>query len=99
MAGYAGPLKGQVTTIVKNLNGSFQGRIFFAGEQVSPGFFGYMEGALQSGLQAAGRVAVTACRRKAPIRDPAEATEPFAALLPVAVGSGGVGEGQANEEL
>lgn len=48
--GYAAPGVGEVTTIMKNLHGSFQERIFFAGEQVSPGFFGYMEGALQSGL-------------------------------------------------
>ena len=93
MAGYAVPLKGQVTTIVKNLNGSFEDRIFFAGEQVSPGFFGYMEGALQSGLQAAGRVAVAACRTKAPVRDPAEAADLFDDRLPVAVGSVGEGEG------
>lgn len=88
MAGYAVPFKGEVTTIVKNLNGSFQGRIFFAGEQVSPGFFGYMEGALQSGLQAAGRVAVAACRSKVTMRE-------FADDLPVAVGSVGESEGWA----
>ena len=75
MAGYAAPRKGEVTTVMKNLNGSFRDRVFFAGEQVSPGFFGYMEGALQSGLHAAGRVAVTARRTRAPIRGPADAAE------------------------
>ena len=58
--GYAAPRVGDVTTVMKNLNGSFRDRIFFAGEHVSPGFFGYMEGALQSGLFAAYRVAVAA---------------------------------------
>lgn len=71
-SGYAVPAKGEVTTIVKNLSGSFRDRIFFAGEQASPGFFGYMEGALQSGLHAAGRVAVTLTRQcmSAPLRGP-----------------------------
>ncbi|MGX9787910.1 FAD-dependent oxidoreductase [Mycobacterium sp. MMS18-G62] len=71
-SGYAVPAQGEVTTIVKNLNGSFRDRIYFAGEQASPGFFGYMEGALQSGLQAAGRVAVAIARRcaKATLRGP-----------------------------
>ncbi|WP_037887460.1 DUF4056 domain-containing protein [Streptomyces sp. NRRL S-87] len=54
--GYSVPGKNQVTTVAKNLSGSYAGRLFFAGEQASPGFFGYMEGALQSGLLAAFRV-------------------------------------------
>ncbi|MDT5302076.1 MAG: monoamine oxidase [Mycobacterium sp.] len=74
-AGYAAPRIGEVTTIMKNLNGSFQDRIFFAGEQVSPGFFGYMEGALQSGLFAMYKV-VAAARRTWPAEgDVAEAPE------------------------
>jgi monoamine oxidase len=63
MSGYAVPAPGQVTTVVKNLNGSFEDRIFFAGEQTSPGFFGYMEGALQSGVLAASRVAISSTRK------------------------------------
>ncbi|MGW7363423.1 FAD-dependent oxidoreductase [Streptomyces sp. NPDC054841] len=55
--GYAVPAPGQVTTIAKNLSSAYQGRLFFAGEQASPGFFGYMEGALQSGVLASFRVA------------------------------------------
>jgi Flavin containing amine oxidoreductase len=31
-------------------------RIFFAGEHVSPPFYGFMEGALQTGLAAAARI-------------------------------------------
>jgi monoamine oxidase len=60
--GYAAPHVGEVTTTVKNLNGSFRKRIFFAGEQVSPGFFGYMEGALESGVFAMHRVTYAAMR-------------------------------------
>lgn len=55
-SGYAIPAPGQVTTISKNLSLPYLGRLFFAGEQASPGFFGYMEGALQSGVLAAYRV-------------------------------------------
>ena len=33
--------------------GGGTGHLYFAGEQTSPGFFGYMEGALQSGGRAA----------------------------------------------
>ena len=40
-------------TVARNLSRPFQGRLFFAGEQASPGFFGYMEGALE---RACGRV-------------------------------------------
>jgi monoamine oxidase len=35
------------------LNRAFHPRLFFAGEHVCLPFFGYMEGALQSGTQAA----------------------------------------------
>lgn len=84
MSGYAAPRRGEVMSVVKNLNGSFQNRIFFAGEQVSPGFFGYMEGALQSGLHAAGRVAVAA-RRDRSLHDTSDAVEQFSTV--------GVGEG------
>ena len=56
--GYSCPGPGEVTGAVRLMNTTdLLGRIFFAGEHVSPGFFGYMEGALQSGLHAAYRIA------------------------------------------
>lgn len=66
--GYAIPAPGEVTTIARNLDTPFQGRLFFAGEQASPGFYGYMEGALRSGLTAAYRIvgaAMASCRSTA----------------------------------
>lgn len=60
--GNAIPAVGQVTTVVRNLSRPFNRRLFFAGEQASPGFFGYMEGALQSGIRAAQQVAVACIR-------------------------------------
>ena len=54
------PAPGQVTTIAKNLSSPFAGRLYFAGEQASPGYFGYMEGALTSGVLAAYRIAAAA---------------------------------------
>jgi monoamine oxidase len=60
LAGYAVPTVGQVTTVSKRLMTPHAGRIFFAGEQTSPGFYGYMEGALQSGGRAAREVIVQA---------------------------------------
>ncbi len=57
LTGYVIPAPGQVTTIGPNLAKPFGGRLFFAGEQASPGFCGYMEGALQAGLLAAQRLA------------------------------------------
>jgi monoamine oxidase len=55
--GYSVPAPGQVTTVARNLSRPFAERLLFAGEQASPGFFGYMEGALQAGLFAASRIA------------------------------------------
>jgi len=60
LTGYVIPSPGQVTSIGPNLTKPFNGRLFFAGEQCSPGFFGYMEGALQAGQLAAQRVATAA---------------------------------------
>ncbi|MGW5192752.1 FAD-dependent oxidoreductase [Kribbella sp. NPDC004138] len=63
--GYSIPAPGEVTTIAPRLAKPFQGRLFFAGEQASPGFYGYMEGALTSGVLAAYRIvdaALAACR-------------------------------------
>jgi monoamine oxidase len=56
MAGYAVPTLRQVTSVGRRLAGDHAGRVLFAGEQASPGFYGYMEGALQSGGRAAREV-------------------------------------------
>jgi monoamine oxidase len=56
--GYSCPGPGEVTGAVRRLNETtLINKIYFAGEHVSPGFFGYMEGALQSGIRAAVRIA------------------------------------------
>ena len=51
-AGYSCPAPGQVTTVARH---SYDppGRLLFAGEHTCMAFFGYMEGALESGLHAA----------------------------------------------
>lgn len=54
--GYSCPAVGEVTTKGRFLNG-IHGRILFAGEHTSMAFFGYMEGALQSGLRVASQIA------------------------------------------
>ncbi len=51
--GYAVPGIGQASTVLPALAQPYRERLFFAGEQVSPGFYGYMEGALQTGTGAA----------------------------------------------
>ncbi len=56
MGGYSCPGLGQVTTAGRDLSEPFQGRLFFAGEHVCVPFFGYMEGALESGLMAAQKI-------------------------------------------
>ena len=55
--GYCSPLLGQVTTTFPRLEEGVANRLFFAGEHASPSFYGYMEGALQSGVRAAKQVA------------------------------------------
>jgi monoamine oxidase len=55
--GYSTPRPGEVTTTQKSYAELIGGRIAVAGEHTSPAWFGYMEGALQSGLVAAIRVA------------------------------------------
>jgi monoamine oxidase len=52
-AGYAVPGRNQVTTAGRRLLEPHRRRLHFAGEQTSMGFFGYMEGALQTGARAA----------------------------------------------
>jgi len=84
--GYSVPAVGQVTTVARRLSGSFRGRLFFAGEQASPGFFGYMEGALQAGasvsrsVAAAGRAQLAAQRGRIARRT---------VLVPSGAGGGG----------
>jgi monoamine oxidase len=55
-AGYSFPAPGEVTTIGPVLAAGI-GRLHFAGEHASPGFAGYMEGALESGVAVARRIA------------------------------------------
>ena len=52
-AGYAIPGVGQVMSVSPYQLVPHAQRLYFAGEQSSVGFFGYMEGALQSGARAA----------------------------------------------
>src|SRR5262249_11448703 len=58
--GYSCPAPGEVTTTQKSYADLIDGRIAAAGEHTSPPWYGYMEGALQSGLVAAVRVAMAA---------------------------------------
>ena len=55
--GYSCPAPGDVTTAQKAYADLIDGRIAVAGEHTSPPWFGYMEGALQSGLVAVVRIA------------------------------------------
>jgi monoamine oxidase len=59
-AGYAVPAVGEASTILPALNQPYHRRLYFAGEQASPGFFGYMEGALQTGARAAREIILDA---------------------------------------
>lgn len=54
--GYSVPLVGQVTTVGERLTRAHAGVLRVAGEQTSMGFYGYMEGALQSGARVAGAI-------------------------------------------
>lgn len=58
--GYSCPAIGEVTTTQKAYEGLIAGRIAVAGEHTSPAWFGFMEGALESGLVAMARIAVNA---------------------------------------
>jgi monoamine oxidase len=62
LTSYAIPGKNQVTTISPNQLVPHEKRLYFAGEQTSTGFFGYMEGALQSGARAARDIVMDAVR-------------------------------------
>ena len=54
--GYSCPAPGTVTTVSPQIHDGLS-RLHFAGEHASPGFFGYMEGALESGARLARRLA------------------------------------------
>jgi monoamine oxidase len=54
--GYSSPAPGEVCTAGKRLSEPFHDRLFFAGEHTCPAYYGYMEGALQSGKTAAARI-------------------------------------------
>lgn len=60
MTGYSVPSRGQVTTVGQAL-AEPHGRLYFAGEQTWVPFFGYMEGALQSGARAAREIIMAEC--------------------------------------
>jgi monoamine oxidase len=55
--GYSTPAVGEVTTKQKAYADLIGGRIAVAGEHTSPAWFGFMEGALESGLVAMARIA------------------------------------------
>src|ERR1051325_5478057 len=52
-SGYASPRPGEIFKIGRKFIPPFHKRLFFAGEHTQMDFFGYMEGALLSGLRAA----------------------------------------------
>ena len=56
--GYSVPGVNQVCSVGPFLNKAYNERMFFAGEHTSMAFFGYMEGALESGLKAAIRIGI-----------------------------------------
>ena len=56
--GYSFPAPGEVTTVGPMLREGVGGRLHFAGEHASYAFIGYMEGALNSGVALANRLAV-----------------------------------------
>ena len=58
--GYSCPALGDVTTKQKAYTDLIAGRIAVAGEHTSPAWFGFMEGALESGLVAMARIAKSA---------------------------------------
>jgi monoamine oxidase len=78
-AGYSFPAPGQVTTVGPLLRKGIGGRLHFAGEHACYKFVGYMEGALNSGVSLAARlaardgVAKPAEPKKAPAKEPVPA--------------------------
>jgi monoamine oxidase len=66
--GYSSPAPGEVCRAGPLLSKPFSERLFFAGEHTCPAFYGYMEGALQSGQTAATAVLKAANRTPRPSR-------------------------------
>jgi len=60
--GYSFPGRGEVCSKVKLLNQAYKERLFFAGEHACPGFWGFMEGALRSGIIAAKNIQQAAAK-------------------------------------
>jgi monoamine oxidase len=63
MAGYSCPNVNQVTGATASQFSyatPYNERLYLAGEHTSPAWFGFMEGALESGLAAALRIAIAA---------------------------------------
>jgi monoamine oxidase len=58
--GYSCPAPTQVTQIQKTYSTPYKGRLIVAGEHTSPAWFGFMEGALESGIKATALVAEAA---------------------------------------
>jgi len=57
--GYSCPSPNQVVNAMQSYVEPYQDRLFVAGEHTSPAWFGFMEGALESGVVAAMRVALS----------------------------------------
>jgi monoamine oxidase len=62
-AGYSCPAPGEVCRAGPLLNKAFQKRMYFAGEHTCFAYFGYMEGALQSGQRAASSILKAVARQ------------------------------------
>jgi monoamine oxidase len=63
-AGYSCPAPGEVTRAGPLLEKAFRKRLFFAGEHTCFAYFGYMEGALQSGRRAASAIRTAMTRQQ-----------------------------------
>ncbi|MBD2502515.1 FAD-dependent oxidoreductase [Anabaena azotica] len=62
--GYSCPRPKEVCTIARFLTQAYYDRLFFAGEHTCLAFFGYMEGALRSGVLCSNKIIeATKCRR------------------------------------
>lgn len=62
--GYSCPKPKEVCTIARFLTQAYYDRLFFAGEHTCLAFFGYMEGALRSGVLCSNKIIeATKCRR------------------------------------
>jgi monoamine oxidase len=59
--GYASPRLGEIFKLVPKLCDPFHDLLFFAGEHTRMDFFGYMEGALRSGEDAAKKLMLQSC--------------------------------------